>query len=371
MKAEDIIKQLQFALPNNSGLFTDEYSISNMFRISTTVTVVVEGKLTLKTGDFVNVVGTNTATPIVSMTNLGCSGDANTIEAISNSEVELTEQYNKTVTIVNAAPSEYNGSFTLLSTPLYNKFTFAVPKTVTTPITEFGNVLENRSYGYNGRFQITVISSNTFTYELDYDTPAPEFSNGVVRIRPRISGAVAIERAEDSYTKQQDNKYWAYVVLGDTVANKESTIETDSVYTHAYGQNFYQNLIVNFDVYIFAPSTRSISGRDIRDSMEDVMPALFKSILGVSLPYQLTNQGKPDNNSTVTFVSQGFEAYMDAYYIHRFTFSTTIDLNSNDITPISQNAPFKKMHIDYINDNIVCDEIEMTSDIEFEGVQTN
>ena len=191
MKAQDIIIQLQNELPLNTGYFTDELSIYDMFRVDSTVTVVTTEDIKFKTGDYVNITGTNCIVPITSLTNLGCSGDRNVYEAITTIETDLTDIYNNTVTIVDADPPEYNGVFPLVASILYNKFSYSYPKTVINPVKKFGNLIENRTFGYNGRFKVIVLNSKTFTYELDYDTPKPEFSQGIIRTRPRISGAIS------------------------------------------------------------------------------------------------------------------------------------------------------------------------------------
>jgi hypothetical protein len=264
-----------------------------------------------------------------------------------------------TVNVTGAVDSEYNGDVVLLAVPNRNTFKYQVDSGAPASTTA-GVLNEVKNYGYNGGAQITVTGPSEFTYPISATVGTPASGTINLQIKPRISGAVNINKAFLSYTKQFVDNYWAFVVLEDSIASKSRHTQNDADMARGPGTDPRQKVIQNFSIYVFAPSKQEIASRKVRDSMEDVMIALFKSLLGYKPPSVLCETPLDG----VTFIQQGFFDYQDSFYIHRFQFQNLVDITFGDTLKEDQDVAFRDIHIDYV-DPIVedGDDVIMTSDI--------
>ena len=348
-KASDIIKQLHAVLPLHTGFFNQEVSIDVLTRQGSVATARTSEPHKLVTGHHVTIVGALTKTRIQSISSQGLCASATVA-----GPYDLTVGYNGEVTVEGANEPSYNGTFKLLGA--YNRLSFQYKLTSVAPPTATGDIflIENRPVnGYNGRKQITVVDAYTFTYDIIEEVPAETTGDITARFKPRITGSIDVGTAEKSYTKQLGDNYWLYVVLDTVSVNKDREVDTDVQGTLlSSGDRFRQRVIAPFDIYVFAPTVSEIDARKTRDNMEDIAVSLYKSLLGLILPTGLTE----DPWSVVTLTGHGSEAYVDAYYIHRFSFEVTYDLTWCDTIGIPFNTAFR--HIDLeIYEERDCEEI--------------
>ena len=248
------------------------------------------------------------------------------------------------VDISNALDSEYNGNKKLLSVIARNKFQFEVDKT--SPASTTGAQLnEDKNYGYNGAFNATVVNDTSFTYTIPKSVGTPAVGDIDVQRKIRISGGISIDKI---------------VIMDDTVTSKQRSVNNDADAMRAPGSDPRQCLIQNFSVYVFVPAKNEIAARNGRDLMEDVMLALFKSLLGYKPPTVLCEGAF----NGITFVSHSTFAYNESYFIQRFQFQNLVDLTLGDTLKEDIDVAFRDMHIDYI-DPVISDgdDIIMTSDI--------
>lgn len=338
MKAYDIINQLLRVLPSQTALFSDEVSISTLVNTSGTVTATTSSAHGLSTGDYVYVYGANRKTPISSLTRSGTTATATT-----SSDHDLTEVWHDSVEIIGATQAEYNGSHTLLSANNRRTFTFTVSGSPATPATTDDTIylLEPWRVGYNGWVQVTVTGSTTFTYTSEDTTSSSAYGTMTIRKLPRISGALNLQRAIDSYTKFGQNKLWAFVVLGRVTASRDKRSISGGVANIGSGSSFRQNLTNDVSVYIFTPTKDTISGRFERDQMEDVAIYLYKTLLGKAYPTYLQ-----DEPSTVLhFLYHDTAAWNLGFYVHEFVFQSISELTKNDVTEPEVTRAFRDLNL--------------------------
>lgn len=339
MKAEDIIRQLQIALPKATNAFSDEIDIISLTSSGTTATAVTSSPHNLTTGDYVNVMGALTPNIITELTS---ADDVAT--AVTTDWHDLTEGWQQTVEITGADQAEYNGTNNLLTVPNRKTFTYEISGSPVSPATGTPIFWYNFPIGYNGWKEVTVIDSTTIEYDLERPFGSPAAGTIKMQTKARISGAVSVEKAADSYTKQNDGKLWGFIVLSDMVANKSRTTRDDDIITVGKGEAYRQKIIHPFTIYVMVPATSTISSRAQRDSMEELLIPICSSILRVKFPTGFTE----DPFSGVVFSNHGFYAYNNAVYIHQFAFETQGWIVYDDTSSPDYNVAFRDIFVDYI-----------------------
>lgn len=323
MKAYDIIQQLYAVLPSQTGLFSDDVSLSTLSKVSSTVTAVSASAHGLTTGDYVYITGAKWKTAITSITRV-----ADVATVVCSAEHDLTEVWDETVEIIGANEANFNGTFTLLTVPDRYTFTFTISDSGATTATGTMFLLEARRFGFNGWYSVTVTNSTTFTYTSQSTTSATAYGTLIARKMPRVTGAVSLERAEAAYTKFGANKYWCFVVLGPVTASKSRYTQTDAINTSTAATAFRQHLLNEINVYVFVPTSASLSVRAERDAMTDVSKYLFKSLLGKVYSTYFVDSPV----TTMHFVQHRPYLYKGSYYVHEFSFEAISEITTNDIT---------------------------------------
>lgn len=369
MKTSDLILQLQIQLPKHTNLFNDQLALSSLTFAGGIVTVTTSSAHGLSTSDEVVIKGALSPNPISSLTSSDGIATAET-----TNDHDLTKGWpdgdSSTVIITGAADSEYNGTKTVLDVLSRTKFTYIIDPGA--PASTTGGVLEeiidsgNTSLdealnnGYNGFHSITVTGATTFTYPSSTTVGSPATGTITLQANTRVSGSVTPEKAFLGYTKQQLNELWAFVVLDDFAASKSRSALNDATMVRGSGDDPRQKVIQDFSVYVITPAKSEIAGRNARDKMEDVMTALFKSLLGFVPPSTLSGC----TVNSITFLTHGFFDYQESIYIHRFQFQNLVDINFDDTIGVGLNNAFRDIHIDYVDPVVEDgDDIIATADI--------
>ena len=366
MKSSDLIKQLSIQLPKHTTFFNDSIDILNIVFVPGLVTVTTSLAHGLVSGDLVSITGALSPNPITSLTQengIATAITANDHDLTKDKVITgLINQANQYVNITGASDSLYNGNKKLLSVSNRRTFSFEVDRTASA--SAIGGVLnENLNFGYNGSFNITVTAPNEFTYSVSRILGSPASGTPLLNVKTRVSGSASLDKSILSYTKQNPNKYWAFVVLDETRASKDRFTNNDSDKTRSTGVDPRQKLIQNFSIYVYAPCKNEIAARAVRDSMEDVLIALFNSLLGFK-PQTGLSEGAHDG---ITFVEHGIELYQESYYIHRFQFQNLVDITFNDTLQEESDVAFRDIHIDYLDPFVSDgDDIIMTSNIDLD-----
>ena len=239
--------------------------------------------------------------------------------------------------IFGATEPEYNGTFNFIKAIGHNQFQYQlIDSPATSPATGAPTLNEARlNEGVNGLKTITVIDANTFTYPAENSPDvtvtgsplfAPVTNPDNTLIGTRISGALSIQRAMESYTRQGKDKAWLFVILEDRDISRDRNVTTDSIAEFGAGTDIRQRIIAPFTIYVVMPTSDSLSGMRERDIMEDVSESLYRSLVGVEFDSDLSQR----TWSAVASVGHGFFDYTGAYYIHQFSFQNQNDITAND-----------------------------------------
>jgi hypothetical protein len=347
MKAADVVRQLRQTIPFITNMFNDTALVTSLSYSAGTVTAVTATPHGLSiTNNGVVISGALTPNPITSLTSVGLVASATT----ANNH-DLTQGYQDTVTIQNAFYPQYNGVFKLLTVPNRRNFTYQLISTATSPDTGTPELLENKAFGYNGFFLVTVIDDFTFTYTLPYVIGSPAQGLITASFNVRITDAVNAEKAVQMYSEFQTNQYYAFIVLGDVSLSKDRHIESDAPYTFESGDDFRQQEINPFSIYVFAPSTFSLSDAVVRDTMEVVRTYLYSSLLRVKFPTYLYLDLYQNALSMCYGIGHSQFLYNGSFYVHKFDFESRSDIVYADTVGPDVNVAFRDIDLNILNQN--------------------
>lgn len=210
------------------------------------------------------------------------------------------------------------------------------------PIVATGDPLllngSNIYQSYNGLRPVTgVPSADSFEYPLSNATIYPT-ATGIItaRTQPRVTSAVDYETSVLAYTEQPPESAWLFVVLGDSIANKDRNIDIDSTDNIQAGNYFNQRLIQNIQMYVFLPTVDTIAGRQARDRCEELLKPICQTVLGFRFPSLVENSNNP-----LMITGHGVQDYNSAFYVHRYDFEATIQLGPSDIFTPDDDVAFR------------------------------
>lgn len=339
MRASDIVNQLAVRLPALVDDFTDQFTVSSLTRSGTTVTVTTAAVHGLVVNQQVNVTGAQTPITITSLTRLGIVGTL-----VTDADHDITENAGFDVQISGATESEFNGTFTLLSVPNRRTIKFTMDDSGATTATGTPLLLNGSSpfQSYNGLQKVTAIpTTTTFQYEVTDSTLfTPASGTIVAKTNPRITASVSFERVANFYTKQKPDEAYLIVVLGDSIANKNRSIDTDATDNIQRGNFFNQKLIQGVSLFLLLPTSAQIAGRKARDRAEELLSPICQSILTAKFPSLVEN-----NNNPLMLSSHGFQDYNGAVYVHQYTFEATLQLGSSDIFEPDDDVAFRDIDL--------------------------
>lgn len=333
MRAKDIVNQLAVFLPLHADDFTTNVNILSIARSGSFATATTDAAHGLVVGNQVRVTGAQTPIPC----SISRSGVIGTL--ITASDHDMTENAGFNVQIEGAVEPEFNGAFSLFKVP--NRRTIQFMMADAGPVTATGAPLllngSSMFADYNGLVEVTSVTSPTeFQYPVSSTLFTPAAGTPIAKTLPRISSGVAFERLEAAYTKQGIGKAWAFVVLGDAVADKSRREDTDAVANLQRGNYYNGRMIQSFDVYVFLPTSAEIAARAARDRCEELLAPIARSLLLAKLPSLVENSNNP-----IQLSGHGMQAYNAAYYAHRFAFEAVIQLGESDVFVPTDDVAFR------------------------------
>lgn len=367
MIAKDVVLALQARIPFLTDDFTESVGISSVAVAGTTATVTTSAVHGLTTGKAVTIL--NVVTPIT----IASIDRVTTVATIvTNEDHDFTlsvrekgKGIDKQVIISGATEAEFNGSFKLLN--VLNRKTIEVEvadsgaaSATGSPIIENGI---NSAFGYDGFYSVTVTSTTEFTYELPKTLTIDGVVDGSSKavISYRVARAVTLERAIDAYTKQSINDDFLFVVVGDVVANKNRSTQTDATDTDVGGDFYRQQLNQQCAVYLAQNATDTVAAGKQRDKAETTAPLIFKSIL-----LQAFNTGfTVEERSKLTFVSHGYiETGLESpVNVHEYIFEQNAELYLEDTIGAPDSVAFRD--VDFTFNTQIGDE-EFTTSVDLD-----
>lgn len=341
MRARDVIAQLLTRLPLVTDKFSDTIVMASALHAEPTLTINTTGAHGLVVGNYFHLVGTKSPISITSFTRAGTVGTI----TFSRAHDRVLESFAPTITTQGAVESQFNGTFTILSVPTRTTMTVLMADSGPTTSTGTRVAVDADSYvrSYNRLFSVASITDeDTFTATTSITgADAPDIAAATLRVKPRISGAVTLDRAVETYTRQGASKFWAYVVMGDVTASRGLEHKSDAVDRQLADGGFRQQVVSPFSVVVFAPATDDVAARRVRDEMSELWAPVCRSLLGSRFPSQLASSLCGE----VNFVGHGMLDYQKGYYVHGFAFQAVEELGFNDTIGYNDSVAFRD--VDY------------------------
>lgn len=334
MKASEIINQLCTRLPVLTDKFTNTFGLVSLTRSGTVMTAVCADKHGLEVDNAVAITDADTPITIASLTRAGVIG---TLVTATNHD--LTNGIAATITISGADDAEFNGAFALINVDSRKTIKFTMEDTG--PTTTSNGILRNAESfvrDYNATYKVeSVPSENVFTFNhLVAGLPDP-LGSIQARTTPRISSGIEIGVLIKAYTEQNINEYWAFVILGDVDASQSRANESDAVSNLQRGNEYRQQIISPFSLFVFIPVEEELAARESRDEVQDLLRPILRSLLFSKLSSQLY----ADKLNSVQFVGHGVHSYSGSVYVHEFKFQQVDDIYFEDTVGHDDDVAFR------------------------------
>jgi len=344
MIASDVVKQLWAFVPLFTDLFTDQLSVTSITSAGTTATVTTAVAHGLSNGDVALIIGARVQNPITTLTQID-----NVATATTTFPHDLTEGFSGTridpLTVEGATEPEYDGSHPLIKVIDQFNFTYQITGDPSSPATGSPILLEDLQFGYNGLFNVTVTSTTTFTYVLPQALPSPAGGTIVCSVRPRISALISQDRAAEVYTRKETDELWAFVVLGNRVANNDRTTTTDAINSISRGSDFRQLILQNVAIYLYTPASSQLAAREARDQANNLAEVFSRALLRTRLPSEFVEPAY----SGLVFEGDNFAAYNGAVYVHEYLFEATEYITYDDTNVPDLGVPFREIDLTYVS----------------------
>lgn len=340
MKASEIVKNLAVRLPQLTDKFTGEVSVRSLTRSGSVVTAACDAEHKLEPGDGVAI---NGAVELIDITSFSRDGTVGTI--VTTSDHDLTKKTSEDLTVVTrgAVEAEFNGSFVATSVENRRMILVTMADSGSSPATGSPQLegAESILRRYDSTYPVLETpDAVTFTFTQTDTTLADPVGTIVARTKPRISAGVSLERLVESYTEQEEDRIWAFVVLEDVAASKSRDQRSDAVDNLQPGDNFRQQILQVFTVYVFIPASHTIAGAETRDQAEDLFRPICQSTL--ALPYD-SGLFVAASQGPAQFVVHGQAFYNGALYVHEYQFQQVVDLTFDDTVGDEPNVAFRDL----------------------------
>jgi hypothetical protein len=347
MRGQDIVNRLKEVLSIYTDDFSEIVSITSLDRAGSTITCVTSSSHNLITGDYATIKGAKEPITISSITR---ADDVVTVTTATDHKLSDPSLYAPkqaealTVEINGATPTEYNGTFKLLTAPDDTTFTYKIETTPASPATTTGLLLLPDFDGYNGYKQVTVLSSTSFTYattNTSLGTPA----QGTIQLSnaSRIQCAATLERLNQFYSEDKSRalQKWLFVVMGSSVVydGDSGTVASDLSVAMDKNKLFRYAEQQDLSLYIFLPSQNDLLACDTSDNARDLEKPILKSIANFSFPSPLTEEFY----QPITYVGNEAEEYNTATYVHRYDFLAKLYIQEEDTADVSPGVPFRSV----------------------------
>jgi len=343
MRARDVVIALAARLPQLSDAFTSNAPIRSASRSGTMLTFTCDDPHGLEAGASVAIANARTPLVVASVSRVGALGTLETVD-----RHDLTAGTAGTIELAGANEANFVGVFTVTRVVNRRTLEFSIADagalTGTGTITVLG--ASSALQDYNATYAVLDTPTPTsFRVAHPATTLAAPVRTAAVameaRTRPRVAAGLTPERIAQTYTAQRAADLWLFVSLGDVEASKSRSIKSDAVDNLGAGTEFRQQLLQNFTVYAYVPTSAELSAEQARDRAEEIFPAVCQSILFSQLDSGLAvgRQGR------VMFTNHGFFAYNQAVYVHAFTFQQVVDLTFGDTVGHDLDVAFRDIDL--------------------------
>lgn len=338
MRALDITNQLKLLLPKYTDYFHEEVDVISIVAVGNVATITTADPHYLETGDAIVSSGNlykNTISGVVSYN--GSTTDYLVTTEVDHDQTKASIETSKEVTLGGFTDDDWNGDVTLLQAGR-NNFIVRFEEGASAPVLT-GNeyLLEDRIDGVNGQHTITVVNSTKFTITTD-NLIGGIYIGGKIATYVRVGVAFDLEQAADLYTKQETNDYWAYVVMGNPQASRDSSTLTEATNDLSVGSTIKINVIDGFEAIIFIPTADNKSaGTAIDIARFELQPIIHKCLLGVVFDTGLSQTERFKSS----FVAAEAVGYNEAVLMYAYTYELIYLLTDDDAVDPDASRAFR------------------------------
>jgi hypothetical protein len=339
MRAADVVNHLGVLLPQLTGLFTKNVAALSVSRSGTVVTVQCEEDHGLEVGKAVAITGAKTRTT-GALTRSGTEGTFVADSDIDPNSVKLFPN----ATFSGSAEAEFNGVFPVIAYDNRRTVRFTTTDAGATVATGTPAMedAESSLRQYNGTYRVDEVpTSSSFAFTEPNTTLLDPTGMIEVRAKPRISATVNPQRMVEAYTEQKTADYWLFVTLEDVTASKSRNIRSDAIDNLTPGDNFRQQMIQPFSLFVFIPAQEELGDAAARDQAEDLFRPLCRSVLAASFDSGL-HVGEQGASS---FVTHGTFSDNAAVYVHGYNFQQVVDLYEEDTVGPDAAVAFRNLNL--------------------------
>jgi len=147
--------------------------------------------------------------------------------------------------------------------------------------------------------------------------------------------------------------------MGDVIANKSRTLNTDGIAVISRSANFRQYVTQAVNLYVFIPASNQIAARAASDRAEELWQPICQSILFHGFD-SLVSAGR--DNALVFNGHNSFD-YNTAVYIHQYTFEATMVLCVEDTVGVDEHVAFRDIDMTQ-NQDVGTEEITTLVDLD-------
>lgn len=335
MKASDVATKLMLEVHKHTDVFSDSVAIASIQNETGICVVTTEEEHELTNNDPVFITNTQVPLQISSLTRAGTVGTLTT-----SLDHDLTLKVALTIKISGADDSNFNGTFTTLDIKNRRTITFQMLDSGAT--TTNNAVLESATRfdkSLNGlKRVISVLSPTVFTFNSGSNIDS-YFEGGTVKKNLRVSASASIDRAIGAYTRQQSDKAWLFVVLGDTRASTDRNSRTDSVAEIPRGSEYRQIILETVGIFVFMNTPDEIAARRARDLMVDLLVAITRSIAF----YKFPSSFYAGSANPLVFLNHTTGSYDGVLYMHGFFFESSSEMTFNDTVGYDNDVAFRQI----------------------------
>lgn len=298
MKAAPIVQHLQNVLPRYTSRFSDSVVINEIVAENgvATVTLATPLPVDIDSNDSITIANAVIAVPVTQFQ--VSSGVAYVRTGRDHGMVLGFNFKDKTLTTIaylrGFSDASLNGDFPIEKfsnlppevLPIPNRFNFRFATSLADgTYTADGFILNYVSGIFNGYIDATVVSPTEITF------PVPSVTTEIKTVEPselhyniRVGKCGTVDRTEDTYTNYEEagyveDKYYAFVVAGDTTLSKDRSILSDSQAAPTAQSSKRYFLYEDVHVCVFAPVSDDLVAEETRDDLEDVKIALMRALL--------------------------------------------------------------------------------------------
>lgn len=320
MKIKDLVAHARSIIPMKLTDFGTRKTITSATVASDIMTVTIPSHQ-MSVGEVIQIEGMEFRHD-VTITNKAIT----TAEMASVIKTDLTTPYNSTVTL-ESNEADYNGDFSLL---LGGKNSFQIKVALDAPdsTVETITLVEKNLAQINNTFTVaSVVDTNTITVSACFpDTSAITLGEAVNLSKVRISCSVAYERFLEAYTKQGEGEYYLAIIAGDSTISRSRDINTDFAQRLEEGTGIQIDTKEDFSVFAFIPTHKETDPVDAQDyCRHELKAAILSTFLGFIPDKEFS--AKYDG---IFYQSDGAFDYNKALYVHKYDFSCTLKINTED-----------------------------------------